>query len=126
MGSHHTAETSMLATSVTSLNVYWPSNLVSIHQSQLRESWRIEAWIQALTPPRGSCVNLGVWARFCRIGFPSGSGGKEPTRNAGDPGSNPGSGRSAGEALGYPLQYSWAPPIAQQVKNLLATWETWV
>ena len=46
--------------------------------------------------------------------------------NAGDPGSIPGSRRSAGEGIGYPLQYSWASLVAQLVKNLPATWETWV
>ena len=35
-------------------------------------------------------------------------------------------GRSAGEGIGYPLQYSWAPLVAQLVKNLPAMWETWV
>ena len=38
----------------------------------------------------------------------------------------PGSGRTPGEGTGYPLQYSWAPLVAQTVKNLPATWETWV
>ena len=38
----------------------------------------------------------------------------------------PGSGRSTGEGIGYPLQYSWASPVAQLVKNLPAMWETWV
>ena len=51
---------------------------------------------------------------------------KEPTCNAGDPGSIPGSRRSAGEGIGYPLQYSWASLVAQLVKNLPAIWETWV
>uniref|UniRef100_A0AAF6ZA81 DNA-directed RNA polymerases I, II, and III subunit RPABC4 n=1 Tax=Bos taurus TaxID=9913 RepID=A0AAF6ZA81_BOVIN len=41
--------------------------------------------------------------------------GKESACNAGDPGSFPGSGRSAGEGIGYPLQYSWASPVAQLV-----------
>ena len=31
-----------------------------------------------------------------------------------------GSGRPAGEGIGYPLQYSWAFPVAQLVKNLSA------
>ena len=43
--------------------------------------------------------------------------GKEPTCNAGDPGSIPGSGRSSGEGIGYPLQYSWAFLMAQLIKN---------
>ena len=38
----------------------------------------------------------------------------------------PGSGRSAGEGIGNPLQYSWASLVAQLVKNLPETWETWV
>ena len=38
------------------------------------------------------------------MGFPSGSVGKESTRNAGDLGSIPGLGRSPGEGQGYPLQ----------------------
>ena len=58
--------------------------------------------------------------------FPDSSVGKESACNAGDPGSIPGSGRSAGEGKGYPLQYSWASPVAQMVKNLPAMWETWV
>ena len=44
--------------------------------------------------------------------------GKGSTCNAGDPGSIPRSGRSPGEGIGYPLQYSWAPLIAQMVNNL--------
>ena len=38
----------------------------------------------------------------------------------------PESGRSPGEGIGYPLQYSWASPVALLVKNLPAMWETWV
>ena len=60
------------------------------------------------------------------MGFPGSSVGKESACNAGDPSSIPGSGRSAGEGRGYPLQYSWAFPVAQLVKNLPAMWETWV
>ena len=36
------------------------------------------------------------------------------------------SGRSTGEGIGYPLQYSWASLVAQQVKNLPVMKETWV
>ena len=60
------------------------------------------------------------------LGFPVSSVGKESTCNAGDPGSILGSGRSAGEGIGYPLQYCWAFPVAQPVKNLPAMRETWV
>ena len=58
------------------------------------------------------------------MGFPDSSVGKESACNAGDPGSIPGLGSSAGEGIGYPLQYSWASPVAQLVKNLPAMQET--
>ena len=45
---------------------------------------------------------------------------------AGDPRSIPGSGSSPGEGIGYPLQYSWASPVAQLLKNPPAMQETWV
>ena len=48
------------------------------------------------------------------------------TWRSGDPGFIPGLGRSAGEGIGYPLQYSWASLVVQQVKNLPAMQETWV
>ena len=56
---------------------------------------------------------------------PDSSVGKESTFNVGDPSLIPGSGRTAGEGTGYPLQYSWASPIAQLVKNP-AMQKTWV
>ena len=46
--------------------------------------------------------------------------------SVGDPGSIPESGRSPGEGIGYPLQYSWAFPVAQLVQNWPAMQETWV
>ena len=60
------------------------------------------------------------------MGFPDSSVGNESACNARDPGSIPGLGRSAGEGIGYPFQYCWASLVAQLVKNLPATWETWV
>ena len=48
------------------------------------------------------------------------------TNNAGDPSSIPWSGSSHGERIGYPLQYSQAPLVAQTVKNPPAMQETWV
>ena len=63
---------------------------------------------------------------FIVRGFPGSSTDKEYACNAGDPGSIPGSGRSAGEETGYPLQCSWASPVAQLVKNLPAMQETLV
>ena len=38
----------------------------------------------------------------------------------------PGLGRSLGKRIGYPLQYSWASLVAQQVKDLPAMRETWI
>ena len=58
--------------------------------------------------------------------FTVSSVGKESACKVGDPGSIPGSGRSPGEGIGYPLQYSWAPPVPQLVKNPPAMPETWV
>ena len=61
-----------------------------------------------------------LW-NFVRIilhaGSSDNSAGKESACNAGDPGSSPGSGRSHGEGIGYPLQYSWASPVAQLVND---------
>ena len=83
------------------------------------------------------CINKGQrtlslsnhYFRFC-LGFPGCSVGKESTCNAGEPGSILGSGRSPGEGIGYPLQYYWAPLVAQLVKNLSAMWrhgfDSWV
>ena len=60
------------------------------------------------------------------MGFPDSSIGKQSACNAGDPSLIPASGRFAGEGLGYPHQYSWAPFVAQLVKNPPAMRETWV
>ena len=60
------------------------------------------------------------------MGFPDSSAGKECAHNAADPGSIPRSGRSAGKGIGYPLQYSWAPLVAQLVKNIPVMQETWI
>ena len=63
---------------------------------------------------------------FTGLGFPDSPVGKESTCSAGEPSLIPGLGRSAGEGIGYPLQYSWASPVAQLVKNPPAMQETWV
>ena len=60
------------------------------------------------------------------MGFPGNSAGKESTCNAADPSSVPGLGWSTGEGICYPLQYSWASPVAQLIKNLPLMQETWV
>ena len=51
---------------------------------------------------------------------------KESACNARDPGLIPELGRSAEEGISYPLQYSWASPVVQLVKNLPAMRETWL
>ena len=82
-------------------------------------------------------VQVFVWIWTCAflafcytprrgMGFPGSSVCKESSCNAGDSGLIPESGRSTGEGIGYPLQYSWASPVAQLVKNPPAMWETWV
>ena len=50
------------------------------------------------------------------MGFPDSSVGKESTCNTADTSSIPGWGRSSEKGIGYPLQYSWASPVAQLVK----------
>ena len=45
-------------------------------------------------------------SNFIVLMITSSSAGKEPTSNAGDPGSISASGRSPGEGIGYPLQCS--------------------
>ena len=59
------------------------------------------------------------------MGVPGSSAGEESTCNAGDPNLIPGLGRST-ERIGYPLQYSWASPVPQMVKNLPAKQKIWV
>ena len=59
------------------------------------------------------------------MGFPGSSAGKEPACSAGEHDSIPGSERSLGVGISL-LQYSWAFPVAQMVKNLPVMQETWV
>ena len=61
--------------------------------------------------------NKIVSSLIAQCGFPHSSVGKESACNAGNPGSIPGLGGFTGEGIGYPLQYSWASPVAQFVKN---------
>ena len=60
-----------------------------------------------------------------RNGFPGSSAGKESSCNAGDLGSIPMLGSSPGGRKGYPLQYSWASPVPQMVKNPPAKKQSW-
>ena len=49
--------------------------------------------------------------------FRGSSAGKESACKAGEPSLIPGLGSSPGEGIGYPLQYSWASLVAQNVKK---------
>ena len=60
------------------------------------------------------------------VGFPGSSADKGSSCNAGDPSSIPAPGSSPREGIGCLLQYSWAPLVAQMVKNLPVVQETWV
>ena len=51
-------------------------------------------------------LELRMFLKCGKAGFPCGSAGKESAHSAGDLGSIPGVGRSPGEGKGYPLQYS--------------------
>ena len=82
-----------------------------------------ELYVQYSSFPPAICFTYGS---EIDMGFPGSSAGKESACSAGDPGSIPGSERFPGEEKDYPLQHSWAPLVAQTVKNLPATRETWV
>ena len=79
---------------------------------------------------------LGVEAGVCLFvfkdqlsllfGLPGNSDDKESAWNTGDLSWIPGSGRSPGEGNSYPLQYSWASPVARMVRNPSTMRETWV
>ena len=58
-------------------------------------------------------------------GFLGSSAGKESSCNAGDLGSIPMLGSSPGGRKDYPLQYSWASPVPQMVKNPPAKQQSW-
>ena len=94
--------------------VWWPSPLDSSF------NWCAPSF------PTKTCARGRGLCYLCLNNFPDSSVGTKSACNAGDPSSIPGWGRSAGEGIGYPLQYSWASPVAQPVKNLPAKWETWV
>ena len=92
------------------------------------------AWRRVYKAHRNSKTILlvklkAVLSRFSRIRLwdpmNCSSAGKGSACNAGDPSSIPGSGRSSGEGIGYPLQYCWASPVAQTIKNPPPTRETW-
>ena len=88
------------------------------------------AWRIPLTEEPGKLQSMGPqrvghnWVTFT-LGFPGSSAGKELTYNAGDPSLIPGSGRSPGERIGYPLQYSWTPLVAQTPPAMQKT-QVWI
>ena len=69
-----------------------------------------------------TCISFCPWTLlllvYQTLGFPGSSIGKESTCNVGDPGWILGLGRSAETGIGYTLQDSWAPLVAQLVNNL--------
>ena len=71
-------------------------------------------------PPKVFCLLSGD------LTINLGSVSKESACNAGDPGSIPGLGRSPGEGIGYTLQYSWVPLVAQLIKNPPEMQQIWV
>ena len=90
-------------------------NLLSKLQKRgpLRVTDQIRAYLFSMLFGRTTRVGFV----FVHLGFPRSSAGKESTCNAVDPSLILGSGRSPGEGLGYPIQCSWASPVAQMVKN---------
>ena len=82
--------------------------------------------------PPGSSVPGIVQARILKwVAMPSYRGSSQPTSLmspalAGGSSSIPGWGRSTGDGIDYPLQYSWASPVAQLIKNPSAMQKTWV
>ena len=76
-----------------------------------------------MIPLRIQCSERLLACLLCTL---NSSVGQESSCNGGDLGWIPGLGRSTEEGIGYPLQYSWASPVAQLVKNLPAMQETWV
>ena len=75
----------------------------------------ILAWEIPLTEEPGELQSMGSkkFEYDLAMDFPGSSAGKESACNAGDAGLIPGSERSTGKGIGYPLQYSWASPVAQ-------------
>ena len=96
-----------------------PSNCISILFQKIRKNLKTSNFTKNFPETGkgdGGAIDT-VW------GFPDSSVGKESTCNAGNPGSIP---KICQRRKGYPLQYSWASLVAQQVKNLLAMQEACV
>ena len=80
-------------------------------------NYRIHEFMNPSAPAHWNVILLQKILVSTTCCFPHSSVGKESVCNAGDPSSIPGSGKSIGEGIGYPLQYSWASPVAQLVKE---------
>ena len=87
----------------------------------------VSAWLSCCHwAPLCLCVPVVSLILWVCVSMCDSSVGKESACNAEDPSSIPVSGRSAGERISYPLQYSWASPVGQLVKNPPTIRETWV
>ena len=96
--------------------------LISGNHGRKDKDWHCFGSVAKRRPPVYKSLHCSNVQR--KIGFPSGSAGKESSCDAGDVSLIPGSGRLTGEEISYPFQYPWASLVAQTVKNLPAMPET--
>ena len=73
---------------------------------------------------RSMCIHTHIHTHT-HMGFLDISVGKESACTAGGPSLIPGWGRFTEEGIAFPLQFSWASPVAQLVNNPPAMQETW-
>ena len=94
----------------TGMSIYKSKNIKDCWQAPeaMRETWDAFSFTDYRRKQLWSPV---LWE------FPDSSVGKESACNAGDPSLIPWFGRFTEQGLGCPLQYSWASPVAQLVKN---------
>ena len=116
---HHITELQHIFSLLCRLQIKLPLDSLPDHGNPLDKVITIQQIFQSL------CASIIFMSIHFLMGFLQSSVAKESACNEGDPGLIPGSGRPS-PGVGYPLQYSWASPVAQLVKNPPAVWETWV